>query len=128
MSLIAAQLEQHGIATVIMGCARDIVEHAGVPRLLFSDFPLGNSAGRPHDPASQAATLALALDLLEQAQQARTTWVSPQAWAEGQATAKADDWKADFLNISQLSPATIARLRAEFAEQQRVTNQRKTVD
>src|SRR5207245_2604684 len=44
-----------------MGCARDIVEHCGVPRFLFSDFPLGNSAGRPFDSASQAATLEPAL-------------------------------------------------------------------
>src|SRR2546421_6197 len=44
-----------------MGCARDIVEHCGVPRFLFSDFPLGNSAGRPFDSESQAATLELAL-------------------------------------------------------------------
>ncbi len=27
----------------------DIVEYCGVPRFLFSDFPLGNAAGRPHD-------------------------------------------------------------------------------
>ena len=38
-----------GIATVVMGCAKDIVEYVGVPRLLFSDFPLGNPAGRPKD-------------------------------------------------------------------------------
>ena len=43
-----------GIPTVIMGGAKDIVEHCGVPRFLFSDFPLGNSAGRPFDAESQA--------------------------------------------------------------------------
>ena len=48
MSLIARHLEAHGIPTVIMGCARDIVEQAGVPRYLWSDFPLGNSAGKPN--------------------------------------------------------------------------------
>ena len=47
-----------------MGCAKDIVEHVGVPRFLFSDFPLGNAAGRPKDKASQKATLELALKLL----------------------------------------------------------------
>ena len=54
-------LEANGIATVVMGCAKDIVEHAAAPRFLFSDFPLGNSAGKPHDEASQALTLELAL-------------------------------------------------------------------
>src|SRR3979490_2189823 len=67
ISLVARHLEANGISTVVMGCAKDIVEHAAVPRFLFSDFPLGNSAGRPHDPGSQAFTLELALRLLESA-------------------------------------------------------------
>ena len=50
VSLVARHLEANGISTVVMGCAKDIVEHAAVPRFLFSDFPLGNSAGKPHDP------------------------------------------------------------------------------
>ncbi len=49
VSFAARALEAAGIATVIMGCARDIVEHVGVPRLLFNNFPLGNSAGLPDD-------------------------------------------------------------------------------
>src|SRR5258708_21481783 len=48
-ALVARHLEAGGISTVVMGCAKDIVEHAAVPRFLFSDFPLGNSAGKPHD-------------------------------------------------------------------------------
>ena len=60
-ALVARHLEANGIATVVMGCAKDIVEHAAVPRFLFSDFPLGNSAGKPQDVASQALTLELAL-------------------------------------------------------------------
>ena len=50
VSLIARYLEENGIPTVVMGCAKDIVEHCGVPRFLFSDFPLGNAAGKPKDP------------------------------------------------------------------------------
>ena len=61
VGLAARLLEANGIATVVMGCAKDIVEHVGVPRFVFSDFPLGNAAGRPNDPESQAATLELAL-------------------------------------------------------------------
>ncbi|MGE5171551.1 MAG: hypothetical protein ACM3JC_14410, partial [Rudaea sp.] len=49
VSLAARLLEQSGISTVVMGCAKDIVEYVGVPRFLFSDFPLGNGAGRPKD-------------------------------------------------------------------------------
>ena len=82
ISLAARMLEENGIATVVMGCAKDIVEYVGVPRFLFSDFPLGNSAGRPNDPASQDFTLDLALKLLERAPAARTTVQSPLRWSE----------------------------------------------
>jgi hypothetical protein len=108
VSLAARLLEGAGIATVVMGCAKDIVEWVGVPRLLFSDFPLGNAAGKPNDAASQAATLELALALLEAAPAARTTVQSPQVWSPD------PDWKLDYSNIARLSPEEIARRRAEF--------------
>ena len=107
-SLAARALEGAGIATVVMGCALDIVEHVGVPRFVFSDFPLGNAAGRPHDAASQASTLALALDLLESATSPRSTVQSPLRWSEDA------DWKLDYCKIERLSAEEIARRRAEF--------------
>src|SRR5699024_6014034 len=73
ISLAARHLEAHGIATVILGCAKDIVEYCGVPRFVFSDFPLGNAAGKPHDTVSQEQTLELGLALLEHAFAPRTT-------------------------------------------------------
>ncbi len=45
VSLVARHLEENGVPTVIMGTARDIVEHCGVARLVFSDFPLGSPCG-----------------------------------------------------------------------------------
>jgi len=108
LALVARQLEAAGIATVLLGCAKDVVEHAGVPRFLFSDFPLGNAAGKPHDAGSQAATLELALRLLEVAPAPRTTVQSPQRWSDSAA------WKQDYCNAAQLAPAELARLRAEF--------------
>src|SRR3981081_80500 len=86
-----------------MGCATAIVEYVGVPRFLFSDFPLGNPAGRPNDPESQAFTLKLALRLLETAPGPRTTVQSPLRWSDN------PDWKLDFSNIARLSPEEIAR-------------------
>ena len=82
LALVARLLEESGIATVVMGCAKDIVEHVGVPRFLFSDFPLGNAAGRPHDVASQDATLDSRCALLETAPAARTTVQSPLRWSD----------------------------------------------
>jgi hypothetical protein len=108
LALAARCLEAHGIGTVLMGCARDVVEHCGVPRFLFSDFPLGNAAGRPHDPVSQAATLDLALQLLESASAPRTTWQSPQIWAESA------DWKLDYANPALLTAEELAQARAAF--------------
>jgi glycine/betaine/sarcosine/D-proline reductase family selenoprotein B len=108
ISLVARHLEANGIPTVVMGCAKDIVEHAGVARFLFSDFPLGNSAGKPHDPASQEATLELALRVLESAPGPRTTVQNPLRWSDN------PDWKLDYSNIARLSPEEIARRRAEF--------------
>ena len=108
VSLAARALERAGIATVVMGCAKDIVEHVGVPRLLFSDFPLGNAAGRPGDVASQDLTLDLALRVLEAAPAARTTVQSPLRWSDD------PDWKLDYCNIERLSSQEIQRLRAEF--------------
>jgi hypothetical protein len=83
VSLAARHFEEHGIPTVVIGSARDIVEHCGVPRFVFSDFPLGNPCGHPWDREMQAATLRLALDVLEGAQGPRTTVTSPFAWTPG---------------------------------------------
>ena len=110
VSLVARHLEANGIPTVIMGCAKDIVEHAGVPRFLFSDFPLGNSAGRPFDVASQTQTLELALRVLESAPGARTTVQSPLRWNADAA------WKLDYLDLTKLTPEKIVERRKEFDE------------
>lgn len=107
VSLIARHLETHGIPTVVMGCARDIVEHAGVPRFWWSNFPLGHSAGKPFDEASQRATLSGALQLFEAAVQAPTTAVSPQRWAED------DAWQTDFMDVSRLSADAVEKLKQE---------------
>jgi D-proline reductase (dithiol) PrdB len=108
VSLAARHLEENGIATIVMGCAKDIVEYCGMPRFLFSDFPLGNAAGRPKDEGSQAFTLELALRVLESAPSARTTVQSPLRWSED------PSWKLDFSNIERLSPLEIQRRRQEF--------------
>ena len=114
MSLIARYLEENGIPTVVMGCAKDIVETCGVPRFLFSDFPLGNSAGKPNDPDSQAFTLDLALRVLETAIGPRTTVQSPLRW---NADAR---WKIDFSNVEQMSEEELQKRRDAFDEVKRV--------
>jgi D-proline reductase (dithiol) PrdB len=114
ISLVARYLEANGISAVVMGCAKDIVEHAAVPRFLFSDFPLGNSAGKPQDPASQAQTLELALRVLETAPGPQTTVQSPLRWRADAA------WKRDYNNVALLSAEELARRRREFDAQKEI--------
>ena len=113
-ALVARHLEAGGISTVVMGCAKDIVEHAAVPRFLFSDLPLGNSAGKPQDIESQALTLKLALRLLETASGPQTTMQSPLRWSADAS------WKLDYNNVAQMSPEELARRRAEFDKQKEI--------
>jgi len=113
-SLLARYLEEAGIPTVIMGAAKDIVEYCGVPRLLFSDFPLGNAAALPDNEQSQDSNFELALRLLESAPSARTTVQSCLVWASD------PSWKLDYSNLGRLSAEEIARLRDE-AEKARIT-------
>jgi D-proline reductase (dithiol) PrdB len=114
VSLAARHLEENGIATIVMGCAKDIVEYCGVPRFLFSDFPLGNAAGRSKDPQSQAFTMELALRVLESAPAPRTTVQSPLRWSSD------SSWKLDYSNIERLSPEEIRRRREEFDRQKKI--------
>jgi D-proline reductase (dithiol) PrdB len=108
VSLTARYLEAHGIPTVVMGSAKDIVEHCGVPRFVYSDFPLGNSAGKPFNEDSQQQTLSLALTVLQLAPGPRTTVQSPQIWSSDAS------WKLDFQNVERMPADDIKRRRAEF--------------
>jgi D-proline reductase (dithiol) PrdB len=112
VSLVARHLESHGIPTVVCGCAKDIVEYCGVPRFVFSDFPLGNAAGKPFDPASQAQVISLALERLVTATSPGQTVRNPEHWAA------TDAWKADYCNVEGLDAETSERLRSEFEKQQ----------
>jgi len=105
VSLIANYLEANGIPTVVMGCAKDIVEYCGVPRFLYCDFPLGCPAGRPNDPVSQATALELALRLLESAPAPRTTVQLPERWSDN------PDWKRTFFNVKEMSAEEFERVR-----------------
>jgi len=94
VSLVARHLEAEGIPTVVLGSARDVVEHCGVPRFLFTDFPLGNPCGRPFDADMQRAIVSSALDLLADARAPRTTVRSRERFASAP-----EAWRESFLHI-----------------------------
>lgn len=89
----------------MIGSARDVVEQCGVPRFLFTDFPLGNPCGHPWRRDMQRAIVSQAIGLLESAKQPRMTVQAPFAW-------KADDlgWRARY---GRVDPAARERLLAE---------------
>ena len=109
MSLVARHLEANGIPTVILGSARDIVEHCGVARFVFTDFPLGNPCGKPYDAEMQRSIVGYGLDLLESARAPRTTVQTPFVWSEDQS------WRARFMRVD---PADRERL-LEMGERRR---------
>jgi len=111
VSLVARYLEANGLPTVIIGSALDIVEHCGVPRFLFTDFPLGNPAGHPWDRAMQEKIVRQAVGLLESAPGPRATVKAPFGW-------KASDpgWRARY---GRVDPAERERLLALGAERRR---------
>jgi hypothetical protein len=107
VSLTARHLEANGMPTVILGSARDIVEHCGVPRFVFSDFPLGNSTGLPFERDMQRRIVELGLELLESARQPRTTLQTPFVWS-GDA-----DWRDSFSRVDDTNRERLKRKGAE---------------
>jgi len=102
VSLTARHLEANGIPTVVLGSARDIVEQAGVPRFVFTDFPLGNPCGAPNDREMQRAILAIGLDLLESARYPATTVKTPFSWPT-------DAWRHDFMRVDESNREELRR-------------------
>jgi len=65
VSLIAAELERRGIATVCIMLLREIAERMRPPRALFVPYPHGYPLGAPHDAALQKNVMRAALRMLE---------------------------------------------------------------
>ena len=121
MSLIARHLEASGIPTVILGSALDVVEHCGVPRFAYLDFPLGNPCGKPWDRAMQAAIVTAAVGLLEGATAPRTTLCLPHRFSED------EGWRDEYLAVREEDLAALRRkgderraLRAQLRTEGRV--------
>lgn len=65
MSLIAAELERHGIATVAIQLLRVAAERVRPPRALLVPYLHGFPLGRPDAPDLQHAVIEAALGMLE---------------------------------------------------------------
>ena len=82
VSLIARHLEAHGIPTLCLGSAQDILRAGQPPRAVFVDYPLGHSAGRPNDPKDQRAVILGALAQLVAAQRPGELATLPMRWPD----------------------------------------------
>jgi hypothetical protein len=111
VSLVARHLEANGIATVVMGCARDIVEECGVARFVFTDFPLGNPCGKPWDVPMQQAIVESTLTLLERAWMPRTTVQTPFRWEN-------DTWRDAFMRVDESNREALAQAGEERRRRQ----------
>jgi hypothetical protein len=65
VSLVAAEMERQGIATVVIQLLREVAERMGPPRALFVPFRHGYPLDAPNDPPRQHAVIEAALRLLE---------------------------------------------------------------
>ncbi len=102
--------------TVIIGSAIDIVEHCGVPRFLFVDFPLGNPCGKPWDQAMQARIVAQGISLFKHATTPNTTEHCTEQWGDY-------SWKPRYMAVTADNRAELAAkgeaLRARRAQRER---------
>ena len=112
MCLVARHLEANGIATVIMGSARDIVEHCGVARFLYTDFPLGNPCGKPYDREMQDDLIRRGVSLFDQAVAPRTTVQTPYSWGED------ERWRDLYLRVDDSNREELKALGKRRREQQ----------
>ena len=104
VGLVARHLEANRIPTVILGSAFDIIEHCGVPRFVFTDFPLGNPCGKPYDLQMQRAVVAAGIKLLEDARAPRSTVTMPFLWSED------DTWRDRYMEVRIEDAARLAGL------------------
>lgn len=71
-----------------MTSALSITQSANPARAVFLDYPLGNTAGPPNDPAAQLTTMRAALGAFHGLTQAGDVLVLPNVWPE-------PDWKME---------------------------------
>lgn len=87
MGLIAREIEEQGIPTLCLTSALSITQAVNPARALFLDFPLGHTAGKPHDPKLQDGIIEAALHAFETMTATGSIDRLPLHWAED------DSWK-----------------------------------
>jgi D-proline reductase (dithiol) PrdB len=95
VSLIARHLESHGLPTLCIVSALDIIECGRPPRAVFVDYPLGHTTGRAFDAENQTGILAAALRAFESIDSPGQILSLPYQWSADQA------WRADAVDVNR---------------------------
>jgi hypothetical protein len=91
VSLIARHLEAHGIPTIIIASAFDIVRSAAAPRATFLDYPLGHTCGKPFDADDH-------IDIVRRSVQQLTKSAKPAEIFDLQKTWDDDSWRGSAMD------------------------------
>ena len=86
--LVARHLEAHGIPTMCLGSAIDILQAGRPPRATFVDYPLGHSSGKPFDATDQLSIVRAALAGFASIDTSGVIQVLDNRWGE-------DGWRAE---------------------------------
>jgi len=95
--LVARHLEAAGIPTICLGSALDIVRAGNPPRGVFTDFPLGHTAGPPGDSEQQYRIVRDSLAALEsistpgELRHLDVSWPGGDAWRAEAERGDSDD-------------------------------------
>lgn len=87
MGLIARAIEARGLPTVSLSSAWSITRAVNPPRAVFTDFPLGHTAGLPGDSSMQRDIMRAALRAIAQNDQPGLIEALPWQWSAD------DSWK-----------------------------------
>ncbi|HIG72510.1 MAG: hypothetical protein ABGX04_15350 [Myxococcales bacterium] len=87
MGLIAREIESEGIPTLCLTSALSITRAVNPSRAVYLDYPLGHTAGKPHEPELQDAIIEAALSAFESMEVPGSVEELPFHWA------KNNDWK-----------------------------------
>ena len=82
MCLISRYLEENGLPTVSIGSALDIFQSGKPPRAVFTNYPLGHSAGKPFDEEDQYSIFIQAIDMLKPKETDEAIRVLNNDWGE----------------------------------------------
>jgi D-proline reductase (dithiol) PrdB len=82
VGLIARALEAEGTTTTSISSAWSITAAANPPRAVFTDFPLGNTAGPPNDASTQLDIARSVLDAAWTITEPGTILPLPHVWPE----------------------------------------------